>query len=55
MAWFDLAILSAVHVKIALTLLGTMLLYGALTTSDRVPQRQRALARVRKPNRSAAR
>jgi thiosulfate reductase cytochrome b subunit len=54
MAWFDLAILSAVHVKIGLTLLGTMLLYGALTTSDRVPARQRAFARVRRQHRSAA-
>ncbi len=55
MAWFDLALLSAIHVKVALTLLGTMVLYGTLTTSDRVPRRQRALARVRKQNRSAVR
>lgn len=55
MAWFDLALLSAVHVKIALTLLGMIVLHDALTTSDRLPQRLRAVARVRKQKRSAAR
>jgi hypothetical protein len=48
MAWLDLGPLSAIHVKVALMLLGTVVLYGAMVTSNRVPWRLRAFARVRK-------
>jgi hypothetical protein len=54
MAWLDLTLLSAIHVKVALTLLGTLALYGAMAASNRVPQRRHALTRVRKVKRPTA-
>ena len=54
MAWLDLGLLSAIHVKVALTLLGTMAFYGALTTSNREPRQRRVFARVRKIKRPSA-
>jgi len=55
MAWLGLALFSAIDVKVALTLLGALALYGATATSHREPQRQPALARIRKSKRPAAR
>jgi hypothetical protein len=54
MAWLDLGLLSAIHVKVALTLLGTMAFYGAMAASSRVPQQRRAFARVRRVKRPSA-
>jgi len=54
-AWLVLALFSAIDVKVALTLLGALALYGATATSHREPQRQPALARIRKSKRPAAR
>ena len=52
MTWLDPGLLSAIHVKIALTLLGIIVLYGATFASNHVPQR--AFARAREVNRPSA-
>jgi hypothetical protein len=54
MAWLDLGLFSAIHVKVALTLLGTVAFYGAMAVSSREPQPRRAFARVRKLRRPSA-
>jgi hypothetical protein len=55
MAWLGLALFSVIDVKVALTLLGALALYGATAASHREPQRQPALARIRRNKRPAAR
>jgi hypothetical protein len=52
MTWLDLGLLSEIHVKIALTLLGTIVLYGAMFASNHVPCRQGSLIRGRRVHRS---
>jgi len=47
MAWLDLALLSTTHLKIALTLFGTMALSASLAMPDRPPQPRHVLAHVR--------
>ena len=54
MAWLDLGLLSAIHVKVALTLLGTAALYGAMAASNRASQQRHALARSRRGKRPSA-
>ncbi len=54
MAWLDLTLLSALHVKVALTVLGAMAFYVAMAASNREPQRRHALVRVRKVKRPTA-
>jgi hypothetical protein len=54
MAWLDLALLSAIHVKISLTLLATMAFYGAMAMQNPGPQRRPAFARVRRVKRPSA-
>jgi hypothetical protein len=51
MAWLDFALLSAIHVKVALTLVGTLAFYGAIAASNRVPHQRWALVRVRRVKR----
>jgi hypothetical protein len=52
MTWLDLGLLSEIHVKIALTLLGTMALYGAMYASNHLPAQQGRWVRGRRVNRS---
>ncbi len=54
MVWLDLGLFSAIHVKVALTLLGTMAFYGAVVVSSREPQPRRAFARFRRLRRRSA-
>jgi hypothetical protein len=54
MTWLDLGLLSEIHVTVALTLLGSLALYGALAAPKQAPQRQHAFARRRKVERPAA-